>query len=56
MGLTQVDAGGVQLAASMDEVASPETYLGYERAENFTSIPKPCTTGRPRIWSHKSPG
>ena len=40
MGLTQVDAGGVQLAASMDEVASPETYLGYERAENFTSILK----------------
>ena len=40
MGLTQVDAGGVQLAASMDEVASPETYLGYERAENFTSTPK----------------
>jgi len=40
MGLTQVDAGGVQLAASMDEVASPETYLGYERAENFASNPK----------------
>ena len=40
MGLTQVDAGGVQSAASMDEVASPETYLGYERAENFTSIPQ----------------
>ena len=40
MGLTQVDAGGVQLAASMDEVASPETYLGYERAENFASTPK----------------
>ncbi|KGH30518.1 cytochrome c biogenesis protein DipZ [Comamonas testosteroni] len=40
MGLTEVDAGGLQLAASMDEVASPETYLGYERAENFTSTPK----------------
>lgn len=40
MGLTQVDAAGVQSAASMDEVASPETYLGYERAENFTSIPQ----------------
>lgn len=40
MDLTQVDAGGVQLAASMDEVASPETYLGYERAENFASTPK----------------
>lgn len=40
MGLTEVDAGGVQLAANMDEVASPETYLGYERAENFLSTPK----------------
>lgn len=40
MGLAEVDAGGVQLAANMDEVASPETYLGYERAENFLSTPK----------------
>ncbi|NIF82392.1 cytochrome c biogenesis protein DipZ [Comamonas sp. Tr-654] len=40
MGLTQVDAEGVQLAANMDEVSSPETYLGYERAENFASTPK----------------
>ncbi|GEQ77327.1 cytochrome C biogenesis protein DipZ [Comamonas testosteroni] len=40
MGLTEVDAGGVQMAANMDEVASPETYLGYERAENFLSTPK----------------
>ena len=40
MGLTQVTAKGVQLAADMDEVGSPETYLGYERAENFASTPK----------------
>ncbi|MEX8194927.1 cytochrome c biogenesis protein DipZ [Comamonas guangdongensis] len=39
-GLTEVDAQGVQLAASMNEVRSPETYLGYERAENFASTPK----------------
>ena len=39
-GPTEVDASGVQLAASMNEVRSPETYLGYERAENFASTPK----------------
>lgn len=40
MGLTEVDARGVQLAANMDEVRSPETYLGYRRAEHFASTPK----------------
>ncbi|WP_028601011.1 cytochrome c biogenesis protein DipZ [Ottowia thiooxydans] len=40
MGLTEVEAKGVQLAANMDEVRSHETYLGYERAENFGSTPK----------------
>lgn len=31
------DAKGVQQAADMGQVASPETYLGYERAQNFAS-------------------
>jgi thiol-disulfide isomerase/thioredoxin len=30
-------AGGVEAAADLDEVGSPETYIGYERAENFVS-------------------
>ena len=34
------DAQGVQQAADMGQVASPETYLGYERAENFASPEK----------------
>jgi len=38
-GLTEVDAKGVQQAADMASVRSPETYLGYERAENFVSTP-----------------
>ncbi|WP_076997111.1 cytochrome c biogenesis protein DipZ [Variovorax sp. KK3] len=38
-GLTEVDAQGVQRAADMDAVRSPETYLGYERGENFASKP-----------------
>ncbi|MES2159870.1 MAG: cytochrome c biogenesis protein DipZ [Pseudomonadota bacterium] len=31
------DAKSVQQAADMGQVASPETYLGYERAQNFAS-------------------
>jgi cytochrome c biogenesis protein CcdA/thiol-disulfide isomerase/thioredoxin len=34
------DAQGVQQAADMGQVASPETYVGYERAENFASPEK----------------
>lgn len=34
-GLISADAQGVQLAADMSDVRSPETYLGYERAEHF---------------------
>lgn len=34
-GLIKVDAQGVQLAADMKEVQSPETYLGYQRSEHF---------------------
>ncbi|VVD81197.1 cytochrome c biogenesis protein DipZ [Pandoraea anhela] len=36
-GITDVKAAGVQQAADMGDVRSPETYVGYERAENFTS-------------------
>ncbi len=38
-GLIEVRAGGVQQAADMASVRSPETYLGYERAEHFASTP-----------------
>ncbi|HWL46127.1 MAG TPA: redoxin family protein, partial [Sphingomonadaceae bacterium] len=36
-GLVNVSASGAQAAADMKRVKSPETYLGYERAENFVS-------------------
>ncbi|WLH09797.1 cytochrome c biogenesis protein DipZ [Pseudomonas lurida] len=36
-GLIQADAKGVQQAPDMNEVQSPETYLGFQRAENFIS-------------------
>ena len=40
-GLVEVNAQGVQQAAGdAGAVASPETYVGYQRAENFASSPK----------------
>lgn len=36
-GVADVNAGGVQQAADMRDVRSPETYVGYARAENFAS-------------------
>jgi Thioredoxin like C-terminal domain len=35
--LAQVDSKGVQIASDEANVQSPETYVGYERAENFSS-------------------
>jgi cytochrome c biogenesis protein CcdA/thiol-disulfide isomerase/thioredoxin len=34
---------GIELAANENEVASPETYIGYERAERFVSSERPPT-------------
>ena len=36
-GVVSVDATGAQAASNMADVLSPETYLGYARAENFVS-------------------
>lgn len=36
-GLVSVKASGVQQAADMQDVRSPETYIGYARAANFVS-------------------
>jgi cytochrome c biogenesis protein CcdA/thiol-disulfide isomerase/thioredoxin len=36
-GLVAVNASGVEAASDMKDVQSPETYLGYVRAENFAS-------------------
>jgi cytochrome c biogenesis protein CcdA/thiol-disulfide isomerase/thioredoxin len=35
--LVTVKPTGVEAAADMDEILSPESYVGYERAENFVS-------------------
>ncbi|GJI99832.1 cytochrome C biogenesis protein DipZ [Duganella rhizosphaerae] len=44
------DAKGVQQAADMGQVASPETYLGYERARNFAS-PEGQATDKARSYT-----
>jgi thiol-disulfide isomerase/thioredoxin len=36
-GFVAVDPGGVEAAADLGTLRSPETYVGYERAENFVS-------------------
>jgi thiol-disulfide isomerase/thioredoxin len=35
--LASVEASGIEAPADWDEVRSPESYIGYERAENFAS-------------------
>jgi hypothetical protein len=32
-----IDAQGIEAAADWDNLKSPETYVGYDRAQNFTS-------------------
>jgi cytochrome c biogenesis protein CcdA/thiol-disulfide isomerase/thioredoxin len=39
-GLVQVNASGAQAAADMDDIRSPETYIGYGRQENYVSPEK----------------
>ncbi len=36
-GLVTVQASGVEAAADMQDALSPETYIGYDRAQNFVS-------------------
>ncbi len=36
-GMVSVDATGVEEAADMSQIRSPETYIGYARAQNFDS-------------------
>ena len=36
-GVAAVNASGAEAAADMKDVQSPETYIGYDRAENFVS-------------------
>jgi hypothetical protein len=46
-GLASVEPGGVEAAADWDNLASPETYLGYGRGERFASLD-------PAVWDDRS--
>jgi thiol-disulfide isomerase/thioredoxin len=44
-GAVQVSASGVQAAPDLESIQSPETYVGYERQENYAS-PQPLAQDR----------
>jgi thiol-disulfide isomerase/thioredoxin len=52
-GLVEVEAAGVEAAADWAALASPETYLGYERAERFSS-PDLLTVTEPHPYTTPS--
>jgi thiol-disulfide isomerase/thioredoxin len=51
--LVSLDPAGVEKAADWASVKSPETYVGYERAEYFAS-PGNATRDRPRVYAAPS--
>jgi len=52
-GLVQVNGSGAQAAADTDDIQSPETYIGYERQENYVS---PEKIHRDAAASYTAPG
>jgi thioredoxin family protein len=52
-GTVQVNAAGVQAAADLNDVQSPETYVGYERGRHFAS-PEAVKQDSPGLYT--SPG
>lgn len=51
-GIADVQANGIQQAADTRDVGSPETYVGYERADNFAS---PGGTVRDQTNDYRAP-
>ncbi len=54
-GIVSVKASGAEAASEAASVQSPETYIGYQRAENFVS-PGGAAPDRPHIYTEGSPG
>ena len=52
-GLIEADAKGVEQAPDMNEVQSPETYLGFQRAENFVTT---GTLGTDKVVNYPAAG
>ncbi len=53
-GIVTVKAQGVQAASAAGSVLSPETYVGYERAENFVS-PDGAIKDKPHVYTDGDP-
>ena len=49
-GLVSVDARGTEAAADWTDLQSPESYVGYDRAENFAS-PGGAVAGKTHVYS-----
>jgi hypothetical protein len=49
-GLVSLDVGGIEAAADWSNLRSPETYVGYARAENFAS-PGDAVRDKGRLYS-----
>ena len=54
-GLVSVDASGAEAAADMADAQSPETYVGYARAENFVS-PGGQIQDKDHVYAAGTPG
>jgi hypothetical protein len=48
--LVAVDARGAEAAADWDSLKSPETYVGYDQAENFAS-PRGAVVDEPHVYA-----
>jgi thiol-disulfide isomerase/thioredoxin len=53
-GMVDVKATGAEAASDMKDVMSPETYVGFERAENFVS-PGGAAQGEPKDYASGDP-
>jgi cytochrome c biogenesis protein CcdA/thiol-disulfide isomerase/thioredoxin len=49
-GLVQVNGSGALAAADLNDVASPETYIGYDRQQNYAS-PQPIKQDKPQSYT-----
>jgi cytochrome c biogenesis protein CcdA/thiol-disulfide isomerase/thioredoxin len=53
-GVVSVDAKGAQAAADMGDVISPETYIGYDRADNFIA-PSGMVVDKSQVYAKAGP-
>jgi cytochrome c biogenesis protein CcdA/thiol-disulfide isomerase/thioredoxin len=49
-GVVQVNGGGAQAASDLNDVQSPETYVGYDRRQNFVS-PEKLKKDSPEVYT-----